>query len=293
MIKKIFSVIMVSLIVCFSFYYTDLASIIIKENDPLMKQIRNISSDHVEEAVNAQIDNLYIIPGVSGSKIDKDESYYSMKRYGAFNENLLVYEEVTPEISISNTYDKFICSGNPNKMMVSLVFLVEDYSYITEIINILDSKQVKATFFIKDNIIGESTDIIKLINNSNHQIELYSDNYAEVKKYVKIINNITKKKNNYCLSLNGDTTVLNNCYKNKMHTILPSIITSNFPYNDVKEKLESGSIIKLDNNKIVLRELNSIINYIKQKGYKITSLSNILEERKTIVKKYIKLHTIK
>lgn len=278
MIKKIISVTMVCIMVAFSFFYTDLAAIIVKENDPLMKQIRNISSEHMEEPVNAEIDNLYIIPGISGSRIDKDESYYSMKRYGTFNENLLVYEEVTPKVSISNTYDKFIYRGNPSKMMVSLVFLVEDYSYITEIINILDSKMVFATFFIKDSIIEESIDIIKLINNSNHQVELYSDDYTEVKKYLKTINDITKQKNNYCLSINGDTTVLNNCYKNKMHTILPSIITSNFPYNDVKEKLESGSIVKLDNNKIVLRELNSIINYIKQKGYKITSLSNILEE---------------
>ena len=276
--KKFFSIIFSLIAICFSFYYTHLASIIIKNNDPIMQQIKVSESYYFEESVNAEVLDGYIIPGISGRVVNEDKSYESMKKYGTYNEDLMVFDEVIPSISIETIYNKYISKSNPNNMMVSLVFLIRDYSYITEILNILDSKMVKATFFIDTNIIDESLDVLKLINNSNHQIEVFFNDYKDIQKYKKII----KKNNNYdirfCLVNNNDEFILNNCSKYNMHTILPSIITSNYPYSSVKESLESGSIILLNNNEIVLRELPSIINLIKQKGYNLSTLNDSVVE---------------
>ena len=278
--KKLISCFFVMALLCFSFYYTDLAATIIKNNDPIMKEINKVEYEYKKEYVNATIDDLNLIPGINGVSIDKDKSYYKMKQYGSFNEDLMVFEEITPTVSITNTYDKFISKGNSNKMMVSLVFLVNDYSYLTEIINILDSKNVKATFFISNYLIDESTDIVRLINDSYHQIEIYNNNYSDLNfdNYNRKLKYITKEDLKFCLSLNYDSATLNKCSKEKCHTINPNIITTNYPYNEVKNSVEQASIIELTNNQIVLRELPYIINYIKQKGYSMVTLTKLLEE---------------
>lgn len=267
-------------LICFSFYYTDLAASIIKQNDPIMKEIKNYQVSHKKSYVNATINGISLIPGENGNIVNEDESYYAMKKYGKYNEDLMVFDEVIPNVSITNTFDKFISKGNNNKMMVSLVFIVKDYSYLTEIINILDSKNIKGTFFIEYHIIDESIDLVDLINDSYHQIELYSDNYnyVDFDNYNKKIKKITKEDLKFCISLDYDSNTLNKCSSKKLHTINPSIITNNYPYNEVKNGVLEGSIISLSNNRIVLRELPYIINYIKQKGYQIVTLSKLLEE---------------
>ena len=278
--RKFLYCIFVIALVCFSFYYTDLSASIIKQNDPIMKEINEYASTNKKSYVNASISGVSLIPGINGSKVNEDESYYAMKKYGKYNEDLMVFEEVIPTLSITNTYDKFISRGNSNKMMVSIVFIVKDYSYLTEIINVLDSNNIKATFFIDNHIIDESIDIVRLINNSYHQIEIYNSDYSNIdfNKYNKVINPITSEKLKFCISLDYNESTLNNCLKQKLHTVNPNIITTNFPYNDVKNLLEEASIIELSNNRIVLRELPCIINYIKQKGYQAVTLSKLLEE---------------
>ena len=56
-----------------------------------------------------------------------------------------------------------------------------------------------------------------------------------------------------------------------MLSIIPSI---NGNYNNVKKELKNGSIILINNTK----ELSLIIDYIKNKGYTITSLSKAVKE---------------
>lgn len=278
--KNFFSIIGGVILVCFSFYYTDLATTIIKENDPIMKEIKRVGDYYKEESVNAVIDENTIIPGISGLEVNIEKTYSSMKRYGTFNDNLVVFEEVLPVITISNIYNKYINIGNSSKNMVSLVFVIEDYSYITEIINVLDSKSVKATFFINSRIIDESLDLIRLIIKSNHKVELYSGVYStyNLKKYNKIISKHTKKDIKYCFIEKENIEVLNNCSNLGMYTIIPSINAVKFPYDEVKKNLESGSIIRLNNNLYTLKELKYIINYINQKGIDIVTLDELLKE---------------
>ena len=56
-----------------------------------------------------------------------------------------------------------------------------------------------------------------------------------------------------------------------MLSIIPSIKGN---YNDIKNNLQNGSIILINNSK----ELSNIIDYIKSKGYSILPLSNIITE---------------
>lgn len=280
MAKKFFSYMGVFALICFSFYYTESAVNIVKRNDPIMQEIVNVSSNYEEEAVDAILIDNNIIPGINGIKVDIDKSYEKMKKYGAFNSGLLVFEEVVPTISVTNTYDKFITSGNSVKQSVSLLIKLENTIYLDDILEILKNKDVKVTFIVSVDILSNDYDIIEKIYLNGHNIEVLSDNYTkeEVKKINKELKKLIKTKSKYCYMEEENDNIIENCKKNKMHSIVPSIITSNFPYSDIKNQVVSGSIIALSNDIGTVRELPSIINYLNQKGYKILLLEDLLNE---------------
>lgn len=63
-----------------------------------------------------------------------------------------------------------------------------------------------------------------------------------------------------------------------MHTIIPTIRLNNNIYSNLKGNLRSGSIINItpsDNN---LKEMIVVVNYIKQRGFKLVSLDTLLNE---------------
>ena len=163
MAKKFFSYMGVFALICFSFYYTESAVNIVKRNDPIMQEIVNVSSNYEEEAVDAILIDNNIIPGINGIKVDIDKSYEKMKKYGAFNSGLLVFEEVVPTISVTNTYDKFITSGNSVKQSVSLLIKLENTIYLDDILEILKNKDVKVTFIVSVDILSNDYDIIEIL----------------------------------------------------------------------------------------------------------------------------------
>ena len=278
--KKIFTVIGVLSLVCFSFYYTNLATEIIKNNDPIMKKIVKVSESYKKESINAVFSDNTIIPGISGVKVDINNSYESMKKYGKFNEYLIVFEEILPTVSLQITFEIYIRRGNVTKTNVSIIIIVDDPSYVENILDILNSKEVKVTFFVGKNIINESMDLIDIIIKSGHRVEYKSDEYNvdEVLKYNDLLKVKTNNNLKFCYTDEENITILSNCNYKKMHTIFPNIITTNFPYSDVKRNLDSGSILSFKSNQHTLRELKYIINYINQKGFIIVNLDQVISE---------------
>lgn len=280
MLKKFFTFAGVLSLVCFSFYYTDSAVDIVKRNDPIMKEIVSASSNYYEESIDAVLLNNSIIPGISGSKVDIDRSYEKMKKYGSYEASLLVFEEVVPTISSGNTYDKFIISGNKSLPNISLIFKITNLNYVDEILEILKDKNTKVTFFISEDILQNDITSLQKIYLLGNRIELLSGDYSDltIKKSNKILKGLTSNNGKYCYTEKESNDILLSCKDNKMHTIIPSIITTNFPYSDIKNKVTSGAIIKLNNDLNTLRELPSIINYLTQKGYKLVTIDELLNE---------------
>lgn len=278
--NKFFCILGTFVLICFSFYYTDYAINIIRKTDPIMKEIISYSELHGNTSLDAVLVNGNLIPGISGNVINLDESYNNMKRLGKFDESLLVFEEVLPETSISNNYDFYIVSGNTLINNVSLIFILDNTSYVEELLRILNTKNVTATFFVTNDIFDNSLDLIKLIINNNHRVELYDNNYDShvVKKYNSLLKMVSNDNLSFCYSELKNDSLLNNCKEEKLYTIIPSIVSSKFLYNDIKNNLNNGMIISLKNNLNVIRELPSTINYIFQKGKKIVSLDNLIKE---------------
>lgn len=280
MLKKFFTSIGVLALICFSFYYTDTAVDIVKRNDPIMKEIQSVSNFYYKESIDATLIEEGIIPGVSGTQINIDKSYEKMKKYGSFEKSLLVFEEVIPNITTSKTYDKYVISGNLTIQKVSLIFKIDDTIYIDEILEVLKDKNAKATFFMTSEIIKNDINILEKVYLTGNSIELLSSDYSgnDINTANKVLKNLINEKVKYCYSEIKDNSILSSCKNYKMHSIIPNIMTTNFPYNQIKNNVTSGSMISLSNNINTLRELSSIINYLNQKGYKLVTLEELLDE---------------
>lgn len=245
-----------------------------------MKKIRENSHKYSVKSVNAKIDGNKIIPGVVGIDVDYDKSYKKMKNYGTYNESLTVFKETKPVVSVSDYYDKYISGGNGVSNSVALVFKVNKNSDPSNIINILKENNVSATFFI-DGIWLENN-LSSFNSFSDFEVELlnYDDRYEEIyfSSSLNTLSSLTKTNPKYCYAEYDNKEVLELCGRVGLHTIIPTIKVGNYPYMEIKKKLRTADIISLPINTTTEIELKTVIDYIKQKGYELVLLDDLLSE---------------
>ena len=264
------------LLAIFSFYYTAKSIDLVKRIDPIMEKIEKNQDKFNISPMNARIVDDTIIPGLKGKQVNINLTYNKMKEYGTYNESLIILKDISPKVSIKNNYDKYIISGNKKKKSVSIIFYIDDLDTYRIITNYIDLEHLESTILIDSNLI-ESLSENDL---SKYNIEL---NYKEINNvYVSsntsYIENITNKKNSYCITRNKNQALLNICNTYKYHTIIPSIILNNNPTITIKKELSNGSIILVDITNEIKKELDYIIYYIKSKGYDIIFLNDLLKE---------------
>lgn len=283
-LKKTFEIIGLISLICFSFFYTEQISTVIKENDDILNEIELIANQYKVEPIDALIKDSDIIPGLNGVEIDIKKSYRKMKKINSFNSNLLVYKEVLPEISINEKYDKYIVSGNKLKKQVSLLFLVEENSEIEKIITILKKYGISAVFYTDGNWFENNNekiiDLIKkghLIGNLGYN---YNYNTTGISWMNTVVTKIGKQNNTYCFTKENNQEVLDICKNNKSYTIKPNIIVENNPMIEIKNNLTNGSIIALKINKQTIEELPLIIEYINSKDLEMVNLETLLDEKR-------------
>lgn len=278
--QKIIQAILVILLIMFSFYYTNKSIDLIRESDPIMRKIKSSKEKYNQEAVNATIEDDKIIPGISGTEIDYIESYKKMKQYGAYNESLTVFKETKPAVSVEDYYDKYITSGNKELKEVALIFKVDNNLDVSTVTNILLEKKVNATFFIDGLWLENNLDMVKAMQGFELEILSYDNRYEELyfSSSLNYLSSITGTNPKYCYADYDNKVVLELCNKLKLHTIIPTIKVSNFPYQEIKRKVESSSIISLPITSSTIIELPTVIDYLKQKGYSLVTLDKLLSE---------------
>ena len=260
-------------LICFTFFYTEKIITVSINQDDIMIKLKDIEKDYKVEPIDAIIKDDTITPGKVGSYIDIDASYKQMKKIGYYEESLLSKKNIYPETSIYNNYNKYIISGNIYNKSIALIYIINNNKTYNNIINILNTKNSTISFFIDSIFLNNNIDIISKIK--NHEIYTYGNNGKYTKDNLIITNNIINNKSNntssFCLFIKKDENSLNNCAEDKMLSIIPSI---NGNYNDIKNNIQNGSIILINNT----QELSNIIDYINTKGYSILPLSNIVKE---------------
>lgn len=278
--KKIFQMIGLVVLTCFSFFITEKTTNVVNNMDSIMIEIKSNKDKYKIEYVDASISNNKIIPGIMGREVNINKSYKNMKQNGYYSDKLYVYNYTKPKISLDSNKDKYIIKGNPKKRMVSLIFKVDSNTFIDDIISILDNYNIKATFFISyDYLINNDDRVINIIKDGHNVSPLLDDysisNYEWMNMVIKKIN---KEKHGFCYNVNYNDSNLNECVLKNNYTIVPVEISEKNPFSDVKDKIEPGSLLSFNINSSIKKELSTIIIYIRSKGYNIANLEeNVIE----------------
>ena len=280
--KRFFEILGFLSLICFSFFYTEKTIDVVKEVDDIMITLKEQAPKYQVKAENAKIDGMFMIPGISGKIVNIQKSYEEMKHYGKFHPNLLVYDKVSPEISIKNRYDKYIQTGNPKNRQVSFLFVGDEKGNPSPIIEILKEKKVTGTFFIDGSWLEKNQNELVSLIEGKFTVGNYSyrGNYGH-ESFVwidTIIKRVGGQKQSYCLVEKENKKALSTCKLQKDYTIYPNIIMKENPYSELTEQVESGSIILMRLDAQVKKELPLMITYLKQKGYEIVNLEQLLEE---------------
>lgn len=279
--KKIFEIIGLVSLICVSFFITEKTTLVFQNIDTIMTQIRENSINFNKESQDAIIIDDSIIPGKYGYQVDIDKSYKKMKKYGYYNEKLYQYKEVKPNIRLDNNLDKYIVQGNSNNRFVSLVFKAFDSDDINNILDILNKYDVKATFFVDDSWFTRNNDLALQLIKDGHIIGNLSNNLdyqdSSFGWMDTIIKHLGHQNRGYCYYSDNKENI-RFCSLLNNYTIKPIEVISN-PLLEVKEYLKSGSILSFSINKKVNNEIDSIINFIKNKGYNLVNLEKLLDEK--------------
>lgn len=264
-----------------SMFYTNKSIDVLRNQDPIMKQIKSTNDKYKIDPIDAVINGDEMSSGTYGKEIDYESSYNRMKRYGEYNEALTVLKESKPTISIEDNYDKYLVKGNSKKRSISLVFIMNKYKDISDLITLLEKKDVQATFFVDGTILEKRQDMIR--NLSNHEIEILSyDNEIEEVLFetsISYLESLTNREARFCYTEYDDEKLLKICSKNKLHTIKPSIIIEKDIYQTIKKEVESNQVIGVNSYK--LNDLSYSIDYLKSKGYNLVTVSDLFKEQIT------------
>jgi len=272
--KRIFEYIALISLLIFSFFLTDKTSTVIKNMDEIMIMIKDNKKRYETKEINAVINDKYITPGISKRKVNINKSYNNMKEYSKYNSNLYIYDYIKPSISIIDNKNYIINSGNKIKRMVSINFILDDITYLDDIINILDNNKVSSTFFIDEDFLSNNLDLIYNLINKGYIIGI-RDNRSNYKWMDTIITKVGKQNNIYCM-YNNDKTV-DKCESIKGYTIKGDIISNNY-FHNIKNSLSSGSIYSLNITDELVSSLDVILKFILKKGYKIENIDKHVEE---------------
>lgn len=270
--RKIFEYMGITILFVISLIYTNKITKIVKDKDPIMINIKEISNDLKIESVNAIVNDKDIIPGINGCDIDIDKSYENMKKINSYNDKLLKYKDIIPEISLNNIFDKYIINGNEANRNVSLVVYMQDK--IDDINNIANIKLnlFLDTKLLQNGSIGISQN--KKVYNGGSNLNYDDVNIEWMNDVISSNYNVSK----YCLNLKKDDNNLLVCSRNKMHTISPKLIVNKNNVYQIKTLIKNGSIIYFDENNI--DKINEISDYLLRKGYNIVYLDELLSEKK-------------
>lgn len=278
--KKTFQIIGLISLTCFSFFVTEQTSLVVKDMDEIMIEIKAKKDKYKSDSVDAIIEGDTIIPGASKKEVNVNKSYKLMKNNGYYSDKLFVYDYTKPNISLTDNMDKYIIKGNPSKRMVSLIFKIEQDEDIKDILKIINNYNVKATFFVNYNWFTNNNSLVEQLINEGHLVfpllEDYKDSNFEWMDMV--LKKINKQSVGFCYNIANNKDNLDECVLKNNYTIKPIEISENTPLVDIKEKLESGSLLSLKVNSQVKKELSTIIIHIKSKGYKLVNIKeNVLE----------------
>ncbi|MFP7494036.1 polysaccharide deacetylase family protein [Terribacillus saccharophilus] len=271
------------------------------DEEELRQEIEAVRKEVEQPAENARIDKIWKkIPGKAGIKVNVEASLEKMKKVGTFDRELLVVEEVEPEITLDELQPSPIYRAREDQEQIALLINVSwGEEHIPAILQTLKDANVKANFFIEGKWAKENNQLVEMIKEEGHVIGNHAYNHPDMKRMNKvdsaeqisqtneIIHAITGDKPIYFAPPSGSFNdgVIQAASDQGMETILWSVDTIDWQkptvpvmMKRVTEKLHPGAFILMHPTPVVEAGLEEMLKAIEDKGYSVSTLDTILNE---------------
>ncbi len=275
--KKIFKYFGILIALAVSFLYTEKTALMVKDVDEIMLKIKDAYNQKKEFPIQAIVDENSIIPGINGYEIDINRSYRKMRYAGKYNESLLEYKTIYVDNQLSKNMDKVILAGNKKKNSVAMIIILTDEKYIDSMNKIVKKENV--SIFVSGEFVENNSNELEQMSFKNNIVGTIgyangydSESFPWLDNKIKKISNI---KYGYCLSTTKE--VYSECERNNNFTIFTIPEKKNF-FLQTKRELGPGKIFSYYMNDSLLKEIDTIFEFLHLKGYKIVKLDELLRE---------------
>ncbi|WP_428908616.1 polysaccharide deacetylase family protein [Niallia sp. Krafla_26] len=279
--------------------------LVTKSYDPLYDEIESKANDFKVEASDAKIDQIWkALPGYNGMEVDVKASYDKMKKDGKFDENKLIFKQITPNIHLEDLPPSPIYKGHPDKPMVSFIINVAwGNEYLSSMLATLKKHHVSATFFLEGRWAQKNPELAKMIYDAGHEIGNHSYTHPDMKnisnektrqeiiKTNEVIKATTGSQPTWFAPPSGsyrDATVEIAAQEN-LRTIMWSVDTIDWQkpapsvlINRVMSKVHNGAIILMHPTASTEQSLDQLITQIKAKNLEIGTVSELLSENRVL-----------
>lgn len=228
------------------------------------------------------------------------------KKLKLFNVTIIILMLITITLIYTNQsrivwLDKLlpITDVKTNENVVAIACNVyEGKDEINKMLKILNKKNIKISFFIGGIWAQNNKDMLMVLKNSNQDIQNHgyyhklptrisvSKNIMEIKATEDLIYKACGERTNLFEPPSGDydenTLTIANSIQYKVITWSIDTIdwrsdaTRTLIINRIKKKLHPGAIILIHPKKVTAESFEDILNYIEGQGYKITSVTNLI-----------------
>lgn len=201
-------------------------------------------------------------------------------------------------INTMNYYDPIYKGAEDDKEIAFACNVVWGNDYLPEMLRILRENQIKITFFIGGDWASKYPEDLKAIYKEGHEIGNHGENHKkqsllnieqnnrEILKAEESIKNVTGVKTNLFAPPYGDVneTVVTSAEKLGYKVIMWSIDTIDWNTKDyakiierVEKKQHNGAIVLMHPTEVTVKALPEMITKLKENGYEISTVSEVLE----------------
>lgn len=274
-----------------------------KAGDSFYQKIEDMAQRYDKPAIDAVNDRVWKgIPGYNGLKVNVEASYKQMKKEGTFDKDQLVIEETEPDVHLGDITPVPIFKGNPKKPMVSLMVNVAwGNEFLEKILKVMEKENVHATFFLDGSWVKKNPDLAKRIIEGGHEIGNHAYSHPDLKQSSPTKTRSQLQKTQDVIdatldikpklfappsgSFNSQTVKIADDLH--MKTILWTLDTIDWKKpppqamsQRILQNVHSGTLILMHPTSPTAEGLKSIIEGIRDRGYHIGTVSNLLSEER-------------
>lgn len=275
-------------------------------SNSLLEIIKSESINYEVEPSDARVDPIWkSVPGYNGLKVDIGKSYKKMKQTGKFSPDKLVYEQVHPQVHLTDLPPAAIYRGNPQKPMVSFIINVAwGNEYLSDILATLKKNNVSASFFLEGRWVKNNPGLARVIAEEGHEIGNHSFTHPNMKQLsVSKINEEIQRTNEVIKAVTGKNArwfappsgnykeeVVEIAAAHKMGTVMWSVDTIDWQkpspeklLSRVMGKIHNGALILMHPTQSTADSLEQLIIQLKEKDLHIGTVSEMLSENRVMV----------